>query len=332
MPRVSFVIPTYLRPSAVARTLDALGQLEYPVELWDVVVIDNVGDKATERVVETKAERGWRVGYEVYDKPGAAAARNHGAGIARGELLVFCDDDILIEPGHLKLQLETRERYGDCLVNGDWKFSPDVVRALRSYPFGRYRLALEDRFRATAPTAAALGEGYWELEALSACNLAISRQLFWKLGGFDEEFPFAGAEDREFSARARACGVRLIRNDRIALLHNDQTITFDHFCIREERSAQTMAVLAAKQPHSVQARAFSAVNGPLSRDDSTQLAVTKVAKRVLAVPPVLTLTHWIVHTAEQLRLPDGLLSRVYSAVVGVHIFRGFRQGLGPGNG
>lgn len=52
-----------------------------------------------------------------------------------------------------------------------------------------------------------------------------------------------------------------------------------------------------------------------------------MVKNVLVMTSVLRLVHGIVRLAEGLRLPDSLLARVYSGVVGVHIFRGFRRAL-----
>jgi GT2 family glycosyltransferase len=322
-PDVSFVVPTFRRPDALAPTLDALAKLDYPADRYEVIVVDNADDEATAWVVRSRP----RVRYEVERKPGAAAARNRGARMAEGRLLIFCDDDILVEPDHVRLALQTHERSGDGLVNGHWHFSPQTIEALRRTPFGRYRLALEEHFRTASTGARQLNDGCWEMPAVSACNLAVSRERFWRLGGFDEEFPFAGAEDQEFSIRARAAGLRLIRNDKIALLHNDQTITFEQFCAREERSAQTAAVLATKQPGWGYGRAFLAVNGPLRRSDPPAVALKKLVKGWLALPLPLRLTHQAVRIAERARLPDRALARIYSGVVGVHILRGFRQVL-----
>jgi GT2 family glycosyltransferase len=197
---------------------------------------------------------------------------------------------------------------------------------LRQTPFGRYRLGLDTGFR-QLPDGRRLEPGRWEVEALAACNLAISRQLFWDLGGFDEEFPFAGVEDREFSMRATRAGCRLIRDDSIQLLHNDQTMTLEQFCLREERSAQTMAVLARKHPDSARGRTFAAVNGPITAGEPARASAKKLTKLALATPPLIGLLHAAVHAIERLRLSERLMARLYSAVVGVHIFRGFRGAM-----
>lgn len=323
-PSVSFVIPTFRRPDALRMTLDAVLAVEYPSELCEVIVVDNAGEGATEQVVRRSAGSPIPVRYVVESRGGVARARNRGARLAAGELLIFCDDDIIVEPSHVRKHLITRERYGDCLVSGEWRFAPSTAEALKATPFGRYRLALDRRFHGVSDGRQLAGE-CWEVEAFAANNLLISRRLFWELGGFDEDFPFAGIEDRELSMRAIRAGGRVIRDDGIRLLHNDQTITFEQFCLREEHSAQTIAVLARKHPAAERGRTFTAVNGPITDGDPPVAIAKKVVKRFLATPPLIRLLHVTVHTVEKLGLGDRIMSWLYSGVVGVHIFRGFRR-------
>lgn len=325
-PTVSFVIPTFHRPDALRATLDAVLAVDYPPDACEVIVVDNAEDLATERMVRAYMGGTIPVFYEAEARGGSARARNHGARVAAGELLILLDDDILVESSHVRQHLETRERYGDCLIGGTWKFAPETVKALKRTPFGRYRSALDDRFRGT-PDGRQLDRHCWQVDGLAACNLLISRDLFWQLRGFDEEFPFAGAEDRDFSMRAIQAGRQLIRDDANRLLHNDQTVTLQQFCLREERSAQTAAVLARKHPQDERGRSFAAVNGPISLRDPIGLTAKKLVKLALAPSPVIRLLHATVPMAERLPLSPRTMGQVYSRLIGVHIFRGFRSQL-----
>lgn len=322
-PSISFVIPTFRRPDALEATIEAVLAVEYPAELCEVIVVDNAGDGTSENVAKAYATSAIAVRHVVDAAGGSARARNHGARIAGGELLIFLDDDILVEPSHISRHVATRDRYPECLAGGNWQFHPSALVALNQTPFGRYRVALDQRFRGT-PDGRQLDRDRWDVEALAACNLAISRRLFWELGGFDEDFPFAGVEDREFSMRAVGAGCQLIRDDGIRLLHNDQTVTLEQFCVREERSAQTIAVLARKHPGAERSRTFASVNGPIVAGDPAATIAKKLLKRLLATPPMIWLLHTTVHAVERLGLDERVMGRLYSGVVGVHIFRGFR--------
>jgi GT2 family glycosyltransferase len=321
---VSFVIPTFRRPDALRTTLEAVLAVERSCASSEVIVVDNAGDRATEEVVQRHAGSSVPVRYVVESRGGVARARNHGARVAGGELLILLDDDIVVEPSHVRDHLKIRKRYGDCLASGNWEFAAGTLAALGQTPFGRYRLALDRGFRG-APDGRQLDPDRWEVQALAACNLALSRELFWELGGFDEEFPFAGVEDREFSMRATRSGCRLIRDDSIRLLHNDQNITLAQFCLREEHSAQTVAVLAHKYPGSEISRHFAAVNGPITIRDPAVVVAKKLAKLLLATPPLITLLPLAARTIERLGFGEKASGRLYSGIVGVHIFRGFRR-------
>jgi len=159
---------------------------------------------------------------------------------------------------------------------------------------------------------------------LASCDLAIARERFLELGGFDERFPYAGVEDRELSMRMRSAGLRLIRDDSIRLAHNDRRLTLEQFCAREERSAATVAVLARIHPDADRGRAFAAVNGPVSRGDPPGLVVRKLVKRALVVPPVTAAAFRAVQAISRVA-PDAVLARLYDALIGAHIQRGFRS-------
>jgi GT2 family glycosyltransferase len=320
---VSFVIPTHRRPDALRQTLARITLVEHPPDALEVIVVDNAGERATEQVVAAFVAGSVPVRYERSPEGGAAAARNHGARVAGGELLILLDDDVLIEPSHVRRHLELRQRYGDCVSGGDLRLSEEVVDALQRTPFGRFRLALERRYRAGEP-GEPLGAERRQVPMLASCDLAIARERFLALGGFDERFPYAGVEDRELSTRMCDAGLRLIRDDSIHLAHNDRRLTLEQFCAREERSAATVAVLARIHPEADRGREFAAVNGPVSRADRPGLVARKLVKRALAVPPVTAVAFRVVHAISRVA-PDRMLIPMYQALIGAHIQRGFRS-------
>jgi O-antigen biosynthesis protein len=105
-PFVSVVVATRDRPQSIAACLRSLGALEYP--RFEVIVVDNVpASGETRHLVQQAAdagrERGGPVGgpvvrYAREDRPGPSWARNRGLDLARGELVTFTDDDVLLDP------------------------------------------------------------------------------------------------------------------------------------------------------------------------------------------------------------------------------------------
>src|SRR6059058_6009748 len=98
MQAVSVVVPTCRRATTLALTLESLAALEYPRADYELIVADDADDPATAEV--TGRFRTHDLNLEVVRnrRHGAAAARNAGARAAQGDLLLFCDDDMILAP------------------------------------------------------------------------------------------------------------------------------------------------------------------------------------------------------------------------------------------
>jgi hypothetical protein len=112
---------------------------------------------------------------------------------------------------------------------------------------------------------------------------------------------------------------------RIRCLHNDNRLDLRSYCAREERSAQTMPYLARKYPDRFRDVPYVRENRPISRADPGRLVAKKLLKAVLASGPVLAVLHLLTGPLEAAHAPERLLRRFYSALLGLHLFRGFRR-------
>lgn len=324
--RVSFVVPTFRRPDVLRSTLTALLQVDYAAEDYEVVVVDDGSGDATADVVSALAANDTRIRYHPQQNSGVATARNNGARAATGELLIFLDDDMLVQSDHIRAHIAVRERYGDCLVNGHWEFSDATRRSLEQTPFGRYRLVLEDEVRERFDRIE-LGQGRSEVTSVTAANLGISARTFAALGGFDERFPYAGYEDQEFSYRAREAGHRFIYDRAIQLGHNDERVTLEQFARRYQRGAVTAVYLAAMHPEPYAASPLLLENAPATRYDSARLRLKKRAKLAFSRLGGVWLLREAITLLERHAPHSRLLPRLYSTTIGVFIFRGIREGL-----
>ena len=325
-PTFSIVVPTFRRPDALEETLAAILRLEYRTDRYQVIVVDDGADDATAPIVQRFRGRGVEVILEAQPQRGAARARNRGAKLAGGELLLLCDDDMILEPSYLRRHVSARERHGDAVVSGAWRFSPKVMAALAASPFGRYRIDLERGFQESGGGRPLDGDpGCMLMPLLGSGNLALRRERFWEIGGFDEDFPVAGAEDQDFSIRARAAGALLLLDTNIHCLQNDNRLTLRDYCAREERSAETMPYLVRRHRSDLDQLPYVRENRPIQADDPPALLLKKLVKTVLATPAVLESLHRLVGLVEAAHGPERLLRRLYRTLLGIHLFRGFRR-------
>jgi GT2 family glycosyltransferase len=326
-PAVSVVLPTYRRPDVLRSTLTSLMTLDYPPDRYEIVVVDDgSGDNTPDVMAELQQNADTKLVYLQRPNRGAAAARNQGARSATGDILIFLDDDIEVEPSHIRDHLAARSNNPDALINGHWEFPETLTQTLSASPFGRFRLEVEEWVKDRIEKRP-LDNGYEAPSAVTACNLSIRRRHFWELGGFDETFPFAGYEDQELSYRAVQGGFPLIYDRRIRLVHNDQRLTLLEFCQRQRRGACSAVHLAKRHPEGFGGGAMMVENGPLALSDSPRIFLKKLLKRGLTTPPALAGVHHGVGLLERIAPKSRLLRRIYWFVCGLYIFLGVRDGF-----
>lgn len=181
------VVVTRDRPESLQRCLAALSRQTAAYHL--VVVDDGSADSAAEVVADAAA----RAGAELVRGAGSgpAAARNAGARTAGGGVVLFLDDDC--EPDHAWVATLAAA----CPVGGS--AAGETVNADPDDPFAAASQLLTSELQRGSQRA----DGALGFAATS--NLAVDRELMLRLP-FDEAFPTAAGEDREWCARAAAAG------------------------------------------------------------------------------------------------------------------------------
>jgi AraC-like DNA-binding protein len=111
----------------------------------------------------------------------------------------------------------------------------------------------------------------------------------------------------------------------IRCLHNDNRLTLRAYCEREQRSAQTVPYLVRRHPAQFAGSTYVRENRPVRRGDPPRLVAKKLAKRTLAAGAVLDVLYRLIALLERAGLPERLLRRLYRALLGLNLFRGFRR-------
>jgi GT2 family glycosyltransferase len=203
-PRFSLIFPTYQRREVVVAHVTALAGQEFDGGFEVIVVVDGSTDGTAD------ALRALTVPFRltVVEQPnsGSAAARNHGASLARGELLLFLDDDMEAHP-RLLAEHDRSHRAGAEAVMGHIPVHPDAPAGLLSEGLGRWA---EDRTRRLSEPGARL-----HLDDMLTGQLSVERQLFDRLQGFDTRFrqrATSGNADTDFGCRLLESGCAVVFN------------------------------------------------------------------------------------------------------------------------
>ncbi|BCH30455.1 glycosyl transferase [Mesorhizobium sp. L-8-10] len=198
--RASFIVCTRNRAAALEACLLSIEDASKarPQCHIEVVVVDNGSTDGTAQLLPRLADSSELPMTIVSEaRRGLAAARNAGMARARGNILVFVDDDIRLSRHYLD-DLERHYAEGDgCIIRGGRVELGDPA----DLPFTIKTSPATERFvRATHPG------GF-----IQGCNMTMHREVAALVGSFDERFgagaALHAAEDTDFLLRAHLLGI-----------------------------------------------------------------------------------------------------------------------------
>lgn len=233
-PKASVIVPTLDRARLLARLLPSFAGQE-TAEPYEVLVVDNGSRDGTRQVVRDAARRWPHVRLVEEPRRGAAQARNAGARAARSPLLIFIDDDMLPAPDVVAEHLRLHGEAGELCVLGN------VVSASSRHPFERMMAYIYDGPRGTLAEREPVAGDCW------SGHMSLRRELFFRLGGFDETFGAMGGEDLDFGIRMIAAGVRL-RFAASAVTRHHFTARFGAALRRSYRNGLAYGYIVSRNP------------------------------------------------------------------------------------
>jgi glycosyltransferase involved in cell wall biosynthesis/peptidoglycan/xylan/chitin deacetylase (PgdA/CDA1 family) len=273
-PRFSLIVPTHERRETIVRNVAALDRQSLR-DFEAIVVVDGSVDGTAE------ALRALDVSFPltVIEQPnrGVAEARIAGAAAARGEVLLFIDDDMEADPQMLA-QHEASHRDGFDFVLGDLPLHPDSPRNLLSWGVGFWADSRRERLEAAG--------GELGLDDLLTGQMSVSRQAFDAVGGFDASFTRDGlvpSGDVDFGYRILKAGFRATFNPR-AISHQYYDVDPGDYLKRAHDIGASEQELVIKHPE--QAKKLEGAPAFHTRRSRWLLAPLVAAPRALVRPLV----------------------------------------------
>ena len=212
-PRASLIVPVY---NQVAHTLACLRALAEhpPLAACEILVVDDGSSD------QTQAWMGQVEGLHFHRRAqngGFIAACNDGAAQARGEFLVFLNNDTVPQPGWLDALLDTFSAQPEAGLVGAQLLYPDgrlqeaggvVFSDGSAWNYGRFESPEDPRYASLR-----------DADYCSGAAIAISRALFESLGGFDTRYAPAYYEDTDLAFSVRAAGKRVLYQPASRVVH-----------------------------------------------------------------------------------------------------------------
>lgn len=212
-PMVSIVIPVYGQHPTTFACLKSIAA-DPPRDSFEVVVMDDCSpEPAASALASVRGVRFVRNASNL----GFIGNVNAGAQAARGQWLIILNNDTLLRPNAINAMLDTFEHQvnvglvGAKLLNADGTVQEAggiVWRDGSAWNWGRGQNREDPRFNFVR-----------DADYCSGAALAIRRDLFLEMGGFDTYFAPAYYEDTDLAFRIRALGLRVLYQPAAEIFH-----------------------------------------------------------------------------------------------------------------
>jgi len=209
VPKYSIVVPTLNRASCLDACLSSLGcQISPPT--YEVVVIYDGSSDNTPCIVRQHVKTHPTIFKPIrQEHKGLAAAKNLGIVSALGQTIVFLDDDTVVPPEFLR-GVDAILAHGnvDALGFSDLPrtHDPYLASSIRHLENFSRRFLIKD-------LAGRLKGGF----------LVVKRDVFTRVGGFDESRTYYMAEDTDFNYRMARARIKMMVTDAVYVYHRSPT-------------------------------------------------------------------------------------------------------------
>jgi GT2 family glycosyltransferase len=203
LPLLSVIIPTRNRVKSLKLLLESLAApAQIGIPETEIIVVDNGSTDETHRWLDTQRQQNGGLIILDEPRPGKSNALNRALSVARGEIFMVLDDDVVIQPNCLAKHAEAYAAtqfaaiQGRILAGKDSGGNPADANRLREY-----NIPLID-----------YGEEIVAIRGLTGTNMSFKRAVFEKVGFFDPRLGPGAAgfsEDTEYSIRIRKAGFKI---------------------------------------------------------------------------------------------------------------------------
>lgn len=321
MSAVSVIIPTYNRKDLLRETLNSLAQQTYPSGQFEVIVVDDGSTDGTAAIAEEPYP--FTLRYLVQSNQGDAEARNLGVRQSQADILVFLDDDILVEPDYLAHLIPAHEGSKKRIVIGTWHLWTDETT---SFAHRLHASSASDRISEDIQTVKELS-----FSDVFSNNMSLRREAYFNIGmmhGLD----FPGSSmwcDLDFSYRAYKQGYEFFRSTKAICWHRDHTVrNLDVHKKRMRTAAYRAIVLFQRYPELLAHVPMFYDKTPIAwRQDPPRLIARKIARAIASSRLAIWGMEKLVLAFEGHFPASNLLPHLYRFIIGGYMFQGYRQGL-----
>jgi len=225
--KVSIIVPTYKRPALLKRCIEALISQDFPEQEYEIIIVTDGIDEDSNQMLSQSGLLDFFNNIFCYSLPfkkGPAAARNAGWRIAKGDLILFTDDDCIPDFNWIKNLYNAFEFYGYSAI----ALTGKVVVPLSS-----------------APTDFELNTANLETAEFVTANCACTKTSLEMVNGFDEAFTMAWREDSDLEFKFLKEDIPIKKIEEAVVVHPARKAPWG-VSLKEQRKSMFNALLFKK--------------------------------------------------------------------------------------
>ncbi|MFK5986667.1 MAG: glycosyltransferase family A protein [Pseudomonadota bacterium] len=206
---VSILIPTLNREEVLCETIGYCLDQSYPN--YEVIVVDQTDNHNVETKKQLEVFSN-KIKYFNVPCQGLPQARNVCIDKAEGDILIFIDDDVILNSDFVQKHVQVYEREGDIdAIAGGILEEPNMEKA---------DIPITKRNFLGRPNINYHSSKNGNVLAAKGCNMSFRRKVFDLVGGFDEALPAPYLrEDTDFFYRMNQMGLKTFFSSEAYLIH-----------------------------------------------------------------------------------------------------------------
>jgi glycosyltransferase involved in cell wall biosynthesis len=208
--KLSIIIPTKNRAKVLVESIKRFGEMD-----GEIIVVDDGSDLNNWKIEKTEAGNNPKVKLIKNKGCGPAAARNTGMDVAKGEVLVFLNDDTRVKKDYFKHVVEFhKDREKTEALVGPMRTSKEVLVASKTTRWLEKNKNINFNYKDFEDGQEIPSYYFW------TCNLSVKRKFFVDSDlRFNQKFTMAAWEDIEMGYRCFGAGLRLFFDKHIECEH-----------------------------------------------------------------------------------------------------------------
>ena len=235
--RISVILATYNRAQVLNKCLSSLSLQTLPVSLFEVLIGDDDSTDDTEEVVRSYLKT-LQIYYSRAIKSNVCAVRNRVLVHARGDYILFINDDTIPSKNLLEMHYATHEEHHSEKICVMGKI--ELIEKNICTPFMYY-----SRFLTDDSNFGKIPFTYQDFRIAWTCNISVKRSALSRIGPFDEDFTLWGYDDIEYFYRLFMTGYRVYYNPLCSAKH-DHFFTIISECSRNLQCGHNTILMCLK--------------------------------------------------------------------------------------